>query len=261
VRDYEDMERELRDDAQNLDLPADRERLKLLQAEKERDLAAVLSAGDREQMELRTSPSAQALIKRYGDIIASEEEYKRLYALQKAFDDRYASPEYHTRPPTPEQDREREDAERQLNDALRAALGEERWARPASTHDREREVLAALTTRLNLPGDTTLNVFLAREVYAQHSLAIQRAPGLSDGERHEQLAQLGKDARASLQRTLGADGIEAYAQQASWLRSLTRGHAFTTDARQLPPGSPRPESGTTAYQMPVPHLPPPNPKR
>jgi hypothetical protein len=112
----------------DLEQPADRERLELLRVERARDLAAVLSDADRKQVELRASASARANIDTYGDILASEAEYQRLDALRKTFDDR-----------------------RQLNDEIRALLGNERWDATTAEAENERRSLATLSARLGLP--------------------------------------------------------------------------------------------------------------
>lgn len=251
-RDYDEMIREINDASGGVQLPADREKLKLLQAEKERDIAAALSPAEREQIEFRTSRSAQALIGRYGDVITDEAEYRRLYALQKAFDDQYNNESYHSRPRTPDEARLRAEAERRLNDDLRAALGENRWAQSARAADGEFRMLGDLASRLSLPPNTPDSVYAVRDTYAAQSAAIQQNSALSAEDRRKQLTSLATRARADLSATLGADGAEAYAARSSWLRLLQNGTAFTTDPRTLPPGSPRPGAGNSVYPLPAP---------
>lgn len=251
-RDYDEMMREINDHAGGLQLAADREKLKLLRAEKERDIAAVLTPAELEQIELRTSRSAQQVIGRYGDVIASEAEYRRLYALQKTFDDQYGHETYFSSPHSPEEKRLRTEAERRLNDDLRATLGEERWARQSRASDDEYRVLGDLTARLNLPPGTPEQVYAVRDAYAAQSAAIQQHPALNADERHKQLALLATQARTELNARLGPDGAEAYAARSKWLRMLQGGTAFTTDPRALPPGSPRPGGGATVHPLPAP---------
>jgi hypothetical protein len=251
-RDYEEMMREINESNNGVQLPADREKLKLLEAEKERDLAAALSPAERTQIELRTSRSAQAIIGRYGDAIANEAEYQRLYAIQKNFDDQYNSDAANSRPRTPDEIRQRAEAERKLNDDLRAALGEERWAQTSRAADGEYRMLGDLANRLNLAPHTPDSVYAVRDTYAAQSVALQQNPVLSAEERRKQFASLAARARADLNASLGPDGAEAYANRAAWLRLLQNGTAFTTDPRALPPGSPRPNVGSTVYPLPPP---------
>jgi hypothetical protein len=99
-----------------------------------------------------------------------------------------------------------------------------------------------------------------RDTLAAQSVAIQQNPSLSDADRRTQLTDLATRAKDELRTTLGADGSEAYLRQSAWIRFLQNGSAFTTDARQLPPGSPRPQGGSTAFPIPNPRPPGPVPK-
>ncbi|MBI5769434.1 MAG: hypothetical protein HZA93_16690 [Verrucomicrobia bacterium] len=255
-RDYDEMRREVSLDAEGFQLAADREKLKLLETEKQRDLMAAMTPAERDQFELRSSPAANAIIGRYGDILASEDEFRRLFTIQKAFDEKYSSPDYQLRPRTPEENRQRAEAERQLNDDLRAAIGDDRWAATSRANDREFQSLTTLAARLNLPAATADQVYALRDNYAAQSAAINQNATLSATERRSQLTALAGRAKADLGARLGTDGGDAYARSASWVNLLQNGQAFTTDARQLPAGSPRPGGGT-AFQLPAPRPPPP----
>ncbi len=261
-RDYEEMRRDLSLDSDGVELAADRQKQLLLDTEMKRDLAAALSPVEREQLELRTSAAASNVLNRYGDVIASEEEFKRLYALQKAFDDRFSNPTNRPQVRTPEENRLRAEAERQLNDEYRTALGDERWGTFPRENDGEYRTLATLATRLNLPATTADQVYRVRDTYSAQSLVINENPALSAADRRTQFIELANRARTELTQQLGPEGAEAYARQAGWLRLLQNGSAFATNsnARRLPPGSARPSSPATVMPPPRPVVSPPVPK-
>jgi len=259
-RDYEEMRRDVSQDSDGIQLPADREKWRLLEAEKQRDINAALAPSEREQLELRTSRSANIVIERYGDILASEDEYKRLFALQKAFDDKYSTPDYQGRPRTPEENRVRSEAERQLNDELRATLGEDRWAAIPRASDNEYRSLNTIASRLGLPAAIPDQVYAVRDTYAAQSAAINQNVALTPAERRTQFTELVNRAKADVRAKLGPEGADTYVRQAGWLQLLQNGTAFTTDARQLPVGSPRPTGNATAFPLPPPRPPvPPKP--
>lgn len=91
-QDYSEMTMEISAEAGSLQLPSDREKFKLLQTEKERDIAALLGPELYAQYQLHVSPTAYTVRNRYGTVIASEQEYAALYAVQKSFDDQYGGP-------------------------------------------------------------------------------------------------------------------------------------------------------------------------
>ncbi len=256
-RDYEEMQQAIGAEAGEVELASDREKRELLEQEKERDIRAALSAAEREGIERRSSPAARAIIDQFGDILASEDEYARLYALRKELDDRFNSANSPSRHDT-EGQRVRAEAERKLNDELRAAIGEERWASVSRANDREYHTLGALVTRLGLPAATPDSIYAVRETYAAQSLALHQNTALTDGERKGRLASLASLARDELRAKLGPEAAEAYLPHAGWVATMQNGAAFVTQPRLLPPGSPRPAGTTSFYALPSPG---PTPKR
>ena len=219
-----------------LQLASDKEKLRLLRAERDRDIAALLSPAELADYELRTSPSAATLRSRYGDGIESEEEFKKLYALQKAFDDQFPADALNGRV-TPEAMRARADAQRQLQDDMRAAVGDDKYAALRRASDYELRALDSLVGRLNLPADTTDRVVAARESYATASQRINAESAHTFPEKRAQLQDLGNRAKADLTSTLGSEAAEAYAPRASWIGMLQNGLAFSTTPTANSPGS------------------------
>lgn len=247
-QDYSEMQSEIYMDMNGIQLASDREKLKLLQQEKERDLAAALTPEELEQYNLRVSQTAMNLRGRYGDAIQSEEDYRKVYALQKAFDDKYATPDYRAGgPPSAELMRARSEAERVLREQIRAAIGEENYAAFQRANDQSYKALTSLVKRLDLPATTIDTVYASRAGYAAQSQQIAENTALSSAERRSQLQALATKARTELESTLGKEGADAYGQRADWLRLLTNGTGFSTDPKMAPPGY---SGGGSVYPVP-----------
>lgn len=236
-QDYGEMQSEVYMEMNGVQLASDREKLKLLQAEKARDLAAVLTTEEFEEYQLRVSPTAMNLRSRYGDAIQTEEDYKRIFALQKAFDDKYSLRNFRmSGPMSPETMRERADAERALAESIRSAIGEENYAAFQRANDQSYKALTSLVKRLSLPETTISAVLASRDSYAIQSQQINQNTALSADQRRSQLQALATKARGELSATFGAEGAEALAQRSDWLQMLSNGAAFSTDANAAPPG-------------------------
>ena len=233
TQDYDEMMAKF--SAGGLQLPSDRERLKLLRAERDRDIAALLTPAEREAYELRTSTSAQVLRARYGDGIESEEDFRKLYALQKAFDDRYPLDALSGKV-TPEQMRARGEAQRQLQEGIRAALGEDKYTALRRASDPDLRTVDALVSRLDLPPGTTARIATSRESFAAESQRINANTGLNPQQRRTQLQELGARAKAELTQALGAEAADAYAQRSPWVSMLQNGMAYTTTPPANAPG-------------------------
>jgi hypothetical protein len=131
--------------------------------------------------------------------------------------------------------RARSDAQRQLQDDIRAALGEPAYAALRRATDPDLRTIDSLVTRLNLAPGTTDRIAAARETFAAESQRIAADTAVPAAQRRAQVQEIGTRARAEVQRALGAEAAEAYAQRSAWLQFLQGGIAFSTTP---PPGSP-----------------------
>lgn len=215
-------------------LPSDQERLRLLAVERERDLAALLSPEEKVAHDLRFSPTAAVVRARYGEGLETEEEYRRVFALQRAFDARFPMETAAARN-DPAGRQQFADAQRQLADDIRAALGEAAYARLRGAQDSDLRNLAGLAQRLNLPADTTARLAAARENFAATSQRLQSDATLPPDQRRARVQALATEARTTLVQTLGAEAAEAYARQSPWVTILQGGLAFSlTPPADLP---------------------------
>ena len=188
---------------------------------------------------------------RFGDGIQSEEDFKKLVALQKTFNDQFSPPD--GLPPgqqSPVFFAARADAEAKLVDDMHAALGDDGFAALAHGSDPDYKMATSLATRLNLPGGTADAVLATRESYAALSQQINQDASLSPQDRRTQLQALADKAGADLQNILGAEGATVYDQQANWVNMLKGGGAFSTNPKDRPKGySPFP---FTTFPVPPP---------
>ncbi|MCX6953221.1 MAG: hypothetical protein NTV51_13800 [Verrucomicrobia bacterium] len=247
TQDYDEMMAKF--SAGGVQLASDKEKLRLLRAERDRDIAALLTPAELADYELRTSPSAATVRARYGDALASEDDFKKLYALQKAYDEKFPADALTGRV-TPETLRARTDAQAQLQSDIRAALGEDKYAAVRRAADPELRTLDSLVSRVGLPATTTDRVATSRETYAAESQRINSDTSLSPTERRAQLQALGTKAKSELATTLGAEVADAYSPRASWLNMLQSGIAFSTTPTASSPGG-LSLSGATQSVYPV----------
>ncbi len=217
-------------------LASDREKLKLLNAERDRDIAALLSPAEFADYQMRNSPSAQALMNRYGDGIASEDEFKKLYALQKAFDDQFPAESFNGRV-SPDLMKARSEAALQLQADMRAAVGDDAYATLRRASDSDLKSVDALVSRLSLPADTTDRVAALRDSYSAESQKIMADATIPFPQRRDQILALAAHAKADLTGALGAEAAEAYAQRAHWLILLNSGIGYSTTPSANSPGA------------------------
>ena len=224
---------ELRTSSGYMRIPGDAERMREFAAERDRAFAAVLTPEEREQLDLRGSSTAIGLRQRYAELIHDEAQYRKIFAVQKAFDEKYSEAEIGFIR-TADAARARSEAEKNLVAEIGAIIGDEAKVRLA--HDTDYQAMKTLCRRFNLPDSALDGLLKLRENYATQSLTINAEAGMSPMDRRSLIQDLAKDARKELVELVGKDPADAYAMRSTWLQRLENGSAYSLNPKDSPPG-------------------------
>ncbi len=199
--------------------PADREKLASMDKQMRAELAKVMTPKEYEDYELRAGNSANNVRYQLAAFDPSETEFRAVFQLQRAFDDRFA-PMYGQ--PSQEEMRLRSEAQRQLNDQIKAALGPARAKDYERATDYEYRTTSQLVARLELPPETTAKAWDIRDDIQRRANTIRVDSSLNPTQRNEQLAALQKEGIERMTPIFGgARGVEAYRQYGGqWLENL-----------------------------------------
>ena len=220
--DYDEIAEEIRRKAGGLLLPAEREALELLEQEKSKDIAAILTPAELEQYDLQNSPAARALRSRLAGFAPTETEFRAIFSLQRSFDEKFAH--RHGAGFDEAKAPDRAAAEQELETRLRAALGEGRFAEYRRQQDSGFRMAARIAERFGLPAQRAGEVYtLAQET--QLRLQVLRSDRtLAPEAALQALATLHRETNEKLAALLGAEGSDAYKQTSggAWLRTMDR---------------------------------------
>jgi len=169
--DYADMQAEIRAEAGGLLLPEDRENAALLDEEKRKDLASLLSPVELQEYELNFSQTANALRSRLEAFAPSEQEFRGIFELQKAFDERYNSPAANYADDAFVQARRA--AELQLGEQIRNLLGPSRYDEYVRDLDPGYRVASRIAGRYGLADGTALDVYTLQQDIQRQALAAR----------------------------------------------------------------------------------------
>lgn len=199
---------------------AARETYLALEREKMAQIAKVLSPAELEQYELRSNQAA-GLASRLTAFRPTEEEFKVIYALEKA--SREASAETAMGIPVPGpalRGDQREAYEAQIV----AALGPERAADYLELGKAGSDMLPLLIARLELPLSTLGTINAVRSDINRRASAVLEDRSLTAGQREAQLAALAQEADEKLSATLGSKrGYDAYLDmKGDWVRAIRK---------------------------------------
>lgn len=233
-QDYQELMSEINQEAQGFRLPSDSEKLRFLQAEQKRDIESLMTPQELRDYELRQSPTANQLRWKMTQYDATEQEYLSIFPLQKAFDEKYNQqndPYGYNEPAERDQNywKERQAAEKQLQENIRAVIGEERFAESIRRQDSDYQQLEAATRRLALAPDTPQKLFALREPASAAIQQIVENTNLTNDQRKTELAAIAADTRAQIRASLGEEGAQAYFKNngMAWLKELEKGNTIT----------------------------------
>lgn len=224
VSDYNDLISQINVASGGMDFPWNREQQKALEAEKHKDLAAILTAEELELFDLRDSSTARSMRSKLAAFKPSETEFREIFPLQRAFDDKYGTYGGINESPQRKADQEL------LNEQIKNTLGDARYAEYQRAQDSGYRTAYLVTQRLGLPAENASQVYTLQQDYKKQADVI-RANTKDREQRTVALADLGAEATTKLETLLTKQGADAYrGSGGGWLRSLT-----TPPVRQVQP--------------------------
>lgn len=198
--------------------PDMQKRMQAVEKELQASLATVLTPAELEEYNLRNSDTANQVRYQLAAFDPTEEEFRQIYRLQADFDSQYGRSSYGLL--NPEETRRRGEAQRQLNEQIKAALGPVRAAEYERASDFQYRQTSQLVSRLELPPDTTSKVWEVQKDIQGRIGSIFGANPSAD-ERNAKLAELASEAQTRVTALLGTRGYEAYQQfGGSWMQML-----------------------------------------
>ncbi|HEY8993123.1 MAG TPA: hypothetical protein VIM71_00430 [Lacunisphaera sp.] len=227
--DYAEMTTKINAAMGGIRLPEDKEQLALLEREKRADLAAVLTPQELEDYEMRTSPVTSRLRTALTLMDATEEEFRAIYAMQRAQTDSRESLSF-SGPVSGANWQEVQRLAAEQAKALKAALGEARYADYERSSDREFQQLNQIAQRENVSREATLQAYNLRETTTRESNRIFDDATLTTEQKRAALQALAQNTKTQMRNTLGQAAGDAYIQSAGWVKALENGQAVSFSA-------------------------------
>ena len=176
---------------------------------------------------------------------ATEEEFRAIYRIQRPFTDTlFPMGMGNVGADTMQQ---RRDAQKQVADQLKVALGDSRYADYARASNNEFQQLNRIAQRENIPVETAVRVFNLRDSVAQESNRIFGDNTQTADQKRAALQALAQTIKGQIVTSLGPSAGNAYVKTAHWLSLIERGGAVTfgpdgnvTNTQTLPPAGSTP---------------------
>lgn len=247
--DYRDLRQSTYQEMQGFRMPGDAEKLKVLDDEMKRDMETLLTPEEREANKLRNSDTARSLIRNLGAFDLTEDEYKTIFALQNAMDEKY-SVDYMAMSagginPSSDFYRARSDAQKEVETQIKDVLGADRYEQYLASQRQDYRSLQAAAQRFNLTPETVSQTYQVRNSAVTEAKRISDDKTLSTAQKTEAYASLAEQATAQIRSQLGEEIGDAYINNSlSWLKNLPNGGTVNVSPRGdvfvAPPRPPRP---------------------
>jgi len=216
--DYQLMQSKIQQDTGGIMFPEDRQALAVLEEERRRDLAAVLTPEELFEFEVRTSSTSMSLRHQLNGMEPTEEEFRAIFRLQQEVD-LVGGPQLHGA--DEEAQRRYQEATERMKTELRETLGEERFRQYERNQDWSYGQLVNVAKRLELPRERVDQVYDLKDVTEHQLQQVRQNRDLSNEERQAALAKLGTETREDLKELLGERGLELYQSHGgNWLHQL-----------------------------------------
>lgn len=218
--DYAEMIGQVRTAMQGVTLPEDREKLALLEREKRADLASVLTPEELADYEMRTSPITNRLRTPLTIMNASEAEFRTIFGIQQPYLE-VINPQMGMM--TIEMSQQRRDTTAKINEQIKAALGEARFAEYQRATQSEFQQLHRIASAEGVSAEAMARAFDLRTPAATASTDIMNDRNLSPEDKRTALQNLAQTTRTQILSTLGPTVGPAYVDSARWLTHIQQG--------------------------------------
>ncbi len=188
--------------------------LALLEREMRKDLAAVLTPREFEDLELRETNAGQLVAKLLGDTAATDEQRREVFRLQRGYE-MDVSLAFDLKPAAL---LARETERQRLQERVRGVLGDAVFAAWLRGEGPEFEQFEKFSAKQGLAGASAFDLWRAKNEFTRRRLELNAQPGASGPQRNAALAALIQDTETRVLGIVGAGAMPAAREQIlGWL--------------------------------------------
>jgi hypothetical protein len=218
---FDELEQEVYGRSKGVMLEEDQEQLRQIQKQREEEMAKVMTPEEKEEYDLRNSSTANNMRTQMSGFEPSEEEFRKIFRLQKTFDNEFnqifdsgdeAQMEIKAKA--------QQGAQEALNDEVKKVLGEPRFAEYQRAQDGDYKALVQITDRFEVPRDVADKVYNIKVEAERQKQRIESNPNITEEQQQRALAAIAQETERTVAQTMGPT-FKAYQKSgAQWIRNL-----------------------------------------
>jgi hypothetical protein len=219
---FDEMEQEVYSRSKGMLLDEDQERLRQIEKQREAELAQLLSPAELEEYQLRNSSTANSMRAQLTGFDPSEEEFRKIFRIQKTFDDEFAKAFDATDDAQGEvKARAQQQAQEALNEEVKKILGEKRFNEYQRAQDPDYRALVQVGDRFELPREVADSVYTMKLEAERQKQILESNPNVTDEQRQRALEAIAKETERSVARVMGPGVYKSYYKSGgNWIRNL-----------------------------------------
>ena len=224
---YEELENEIYMRAQGIVLDQDEQALRQIEQQRQVELANLLSPQELEEYELRNSHISENLRNQLSGFEPTEEEFRRLFRLQKDFEDQInrALPNAGSDEVQAEiRARAQEEGQRALQDEMQKVLGKDRFAQWQQSQDPDYKALVQIADRYNLPTETSQKIYSYKVQAEQQKQQIEANASLTEEQKQRARDAIAQETEDWVKKTMGPIYGSYIKVAGQWIQGLSEPH-------------------------------------
>jgi hypothetical protein len=186
-------------------------------------LAAILSPEEMLDYNLRFSMTANMMRTQLAGFEPTEQEFLELFKKRKAYDDEYGIAGMGGLNLKGEEKQKQKAAEQELNQQLKAQLGDERYQDYKRAQDYSFQAMYNIADRENLGKDAAIKVYGMKKIAEDQARKVRQDQSLTKEQRTAALQGIRTETENSVRAVFGDKGYQSYQKQpaAYWLNSIS----------------------------------------
>jgi hypothetical protein len=197
---------------------------KRLREQRQQELAQVLLPEELKELSLRDSNAADSVRGRFGNMDITEDEYRKLYDLRKAYEDTVGAVADSS---DPEKMRQRGEARQQLDEAYKNVFSEERWTDLQKQQDPTWRGLTQLAQQNNLSQSVIDQAYQYQRQTGEQIMRTVNDSSLSREQRDAMMQQLTGEYDRALRGILGDQPYQQFKQSNPGFSFSSGGDSFS----------------------------------
>ena len=219
---FDEAEQEVYARTKGVFLDEDRAALSKIQKQREAELARLFSPEEMEEYQLRHSETANNLRAQLGGFAPTEDEFRKIFRLQKSLDDTLDEA-FNPADESKAEARARAQTEAQaaLNDEVKKALGEKRSVEFERVQDSDYHALLQFADRFEMPKDVVGKIYDMKVEAERQRQRLENNPNLNDEQRQNAFAAIARETERSVAQAMGQKLFKSYQKSSGqWLNNL-----------------------------------------